>query len=180
MKKAYPTGSLSVSVLTLAAAACVLASDLTTQLPKDLAAYRKWPGLLKEPKGVPIELWIRCMAPIEADWQRAEQAHGPHNRRLIQVYANPKASSAARDLKQAFPTGSILVKEKNTLDGKPSTVGIAAMIKRDTPQFARSGGWEFVYVPNPSKADVQEGCAECHRAAPSRRFVFGPYPTGGK
>lgn len=33
------------------------------ELPADLAGYRRWTQLIKVPYAVPMELWIRCMAP---------------------------------------------------------------------------------------------------------------------
>jgi hypothetical protein len=119
------------------------------------------------------------MAPTEEEVQRAAKNHGPHNQRLIQVYANPVALPAVRDPKQAFATGAILVKEKTAGSGEKSIAGVAMMIKRDTAQFAASGGWEFLYFPSKNGKTVHESCAACHAAAPARR-VFGSYPPWEK
>jgi hypothetical protein len=48
------------------------------------------------------------------------------------------------------------------------------MIKRGTPQFTKSGGWEFVFYPRSGDSRrTQEACAGCHRAAASTDYVFG-------
>jgi hypothetical protein len=33
------------------------------KLPADLAKYKEWRALLQSPAPVPLELWIRCIAP---------------------------------------------------------------------------------------------------------------------
>ena len=148
------------------------------QLPKEFTEYRRWAHLLKQPMGVPIDLWLRCMAPTEEAWRRASKTHGPHNQRLIQVYANPLAYPAIRDPKQEFPTGAILVKEKLTGVENAPPAGVAIMIKRNTRQFASSGGGGFLYFPSNNEKGVHESCAGCH-AGPPRR-VFGTYPSWEK
>ena len=45
-------------------------------LPADLAKYKEWAAMLKSPAPVPVELWIRCMAPTPADWAQAREKNG--------------------------------------------------------------------------------------------------------
>jgi hypothetical protein len=163
-------------VLLLALGAAAQGSSPSVQIPKEFAGYREWPRLLEKAKAVPLDLWLRCVAPSEADWRRAAKAYGPHNQRFIQVHANPLALPASRDAKLAFPTGSILVKEKSTGSEGKAPDGVAVMVKRDTPQFTATGGWEFLYFPSKDSRGVQASCAGCHRAAPLGRHVFAAYP----
>ena len=66
----------------------------TLTLPADVAKYRNWTSLLQHPHGVPMELWIRCMAPSPEEWEAARRKFGPHTQLLIRVYANPTASAS--------------------------------------------------------------------------------------
>jgi hypothetical protein len=52
------------------------------------------------------------------------------------------------------------------------------MVKRGgEAQFRQSGGWEFMYFPSAGDARVtHEACAECHRTAATKDYVFGDYP----
>ena len=56
----------------------------TFTLPGDVAKYREWTSLLQHPHGVPMELWIRCMAPSPEEWEAARRKFGPHTQLLNQ------------------------------------------------------------------------------------------------
>jgi hypothetical protein len=147
-------------------------------LPADLAKYKEWTALLQSPAPVPLELWLRCMAPTPADWSQAREKHGPHTEHYIQVYANPIATQISHKGKaRLFPTGAVIVKEK-LMDSPQGTVaGVAFMIKRGTSEFASTGGWEFAYYPRSGDSASLQACASCHRSAASKDYIFGPYPS---
>jgi hypothetical protein len=148
------------------------------QLPPELSGYAEWKALLTEPAPVPVELWIRCVAPSAGDWQAAEESHGPHTQRFIQVYANRVAAAALPIRGEGtFPVGSILAKEKR-LSGPDGLVdGVGFMIKRPVDSAPHSGGWEFLYYPEGQHAlATHEACVACHRGAVSSDYVFGRYP----
>jgi mono/diheme cytochrome c family protein len=66
------------------------------------------------------------------------------------------------------------------MDSPPGTVaGVAFMIKRGTPQFASTGGWEFAYYPRSGDSAGSQSCATCHRSAATKDYVFGQYPSSG-
>jgi hypothetical protein len=150
------------------------------KLPAELAKYKEWGTLLQSPAPVPLELWIRCIAPTPTDWTEAREKHGPHTEHYIQVYANPIATQALRQGKVGlFPTGAVIAKEK-LIDFPQGTVaGVAFMIKRGTPQFAGTGGWEFAYYPRSGDSANIQARAACHRLATSKDYVFGQYPSSG-
>jgi Cytochrome P460 len=149
-------------------------------LPADLAKYKEWKTQLPSPTPVPLELWLRCMAPTPSDWAQAEEKYGPHTQHYIQVYANQIATQTLRKGKAGpFPTGAILAKEKLTEAPQGTVAGVAFMIKRDTPQFSSSGGWEFAYYPKSGDSAGIEACAICHRSAASKDYVFAHYPSSG-
>jgi|HubBroStandDraft_6_1064221.scaffolds.fasta_scaffold06013_6 hypothetical protein len=150
------------------------------RLPADLAKYKEWRTQLQSPAPIPLELWLRCMAPTPADWTQARKKYGPHSEHYIQVYANPIATHTLRQGKTGlFLTGSVIAKEK-LMDSPQGTVaGVAFMIKRGTPQFASTGGWEFTYYPRSGDSASIQACATCHRSAAPKDYVFGQYPSSG-
>lgn len=150
------------------------------KLPPDLAKYKEWRTQLQSPAPVPLELWIRCIAPTPTDWTQAREKYGPHTQHYIQVYANQIATQTLRQGKAVrFPTGAVIAKEK-LMDSPQGTVaGVAFMIKRSTPQFASTGGWEFAYYPRSGDSASVQACATCHRSAESKDYVFGQYPSSG-
>jgi Cytochrome P460 len=150
------------------------------KLPADLAKYKEWRTLIQSPAPVPLELWIRCVAPTPTDWTQAREKYGPHTEHYIQVYANQAATQILLQGKSAvFPTGAVIAKEK-LMDSPQGTVaGVAFMIKRSTPQFASTGGWEFAYYPRSRDSASVQACATCHRSAATKDYVFGQYPSSG-
>jgi hypothetical protein len=150
------------------------------KLPAELAKYKEWRNLLQSPAPVPLELWIRCVAPTPSEWTQAREKYGPHTEHYIQVYANQIATQALHQGKAGvFLTGSVIAKEK-LMDSPEGTVaGVAFMIKRGTRQFASTGGWEFAYYPRSGDSASIQACATCHRSAASKDFVFGQYPSSG-
>jgi cytochrome P460 len=152
-------------------------------LPPALAGYREWGSLLKEPQEVPYELSILCGRPTPQQVEAAKKRHGPHFGYFIEVYANPAAKAALQgESAKALPEGAVIAKEKLRWvePGKPmERDGVAFMVKRGGPQFARSGGWEFLFFPagKGSAARTQQACAACHQAAAERDYVMGRYPA---
>jgi hypothetical protein len=75
----------------------------------------------------------------------------------------------------------VLAKEK--LDGS-APAGVAFMIKRDTPRFADSGGWEFTFYPQErglrAATRTHAHCADCHRSAITGDYVFGDYASAAR
>jgi Cytochrome P460 len=149
-------------------------------LPATLAKYTEWTALLKSPSPVPLELWIRCVAPTPTDLEQAREKYGPHNDHYIQVYANRIATQTILKGKSGlFQTGAVISKEKLMNSPKGTVVGVAFMIKRNTAQFASTGGWEFAYYPRSGDSESIQGCATCHRSVASNDYVFGHYPSSG-
>ena len=145
-------------------------------LPAEFSKYKEWTPLHTSPIAVPLYLWTLCIAPTQADWARARQKYGPHNEHYIQVYGNQMAMQAFGRKARHFLTGAVIAKEKLESPNGDAE-GVAFMIKRGTPQFAKTDGWEFIYYPQSGDSGrTQEHCAECHQAAASTDYVFGQYP----
>ena len=167
-----------LSTLALAVATASLAGQSRIQLPAEFENYRQWIQLLKEPHGVPQELWLRCIAPTPDDWVAAREKYGPHTKRFIRVYGNGLAKESLASGGGSFRTGSIIVKEKLADEPHGDADGVAFMVKRESPAFVSSGGWEFLYFPNSAdnNKSTHQSCAACHKAAAARDYVFGTYP----
>jgi hypothetical protein len=123
------------------------------------------------------------MASTPTEWAQAREKHGPHTDHYIQVYGNPIATQTLRKGKaRLFATGAVIAKEKlmGSVGSPQQTVaGVAFMIKRGTPQFASTGGWEFSYYPRSADSASLQACANCHSSAASTDYVFGNYPPSG-
>jgi hypothetical protein len=120
------------------------------------------------------------MAPTPTDWTQAREKHGPHTEHFIQVYANQIASQTLRqDKVRLFPAGAVIAKEKLVDSPQGTVAGVAFMIKRGTPEFAGTGGWEFAYYPRSGDSASIPACATCHRSVASKDYVFGQYPSSG-
>jgi hypothetical protein len=173
MRLRRPAIILCTSLISLAAQQ---APAVNHRLPPELAAYRNWVALVSEPRLVPLEFWFRCAPTTAADWAEARTKYGPHTQRYIRVYGNQKAAdTVARPKPGPLPTGSMIAKEKLvTMEGSPE--GLGFMIRRATPEFAATDGWEFLYFPASGDRDkTHQECASCHRRAPSGNYVFGLY-----
>jgi hypothetical protein len=151
-------------------------------LPSELATYKTWAQLLREPQPVPMSLWIRCARVTPADWAEARKEHGPHTERYIRVYGNPTAAKAMALAKGvALPYGSIIAKEKLPVAPDAAADGIGFMIRHPPPAFAATDGWEFGYAPSSgNRQETHQACAACHRSAPGQTYVFGSYPVAGR
>ena len=149
-------------------------------LPADLAKYKEWRTQLQSPAPVPLELWIRCVAPTPADWTHAREKYGPHTEHYIQVYANQIATETLRKGRPGlFPTGAVIAKEKLLGSPQGTVAGVAFMVKRGMSQFASTGGWEFAYYPRPDDFASTRDCVNCHRSVAPKDYVFGEYPSSG-
>lgn len=146
-------------------------------LPVEFSKYKEWTPLHTSPYAVPLDLYLRCMAPTQADWARARQKYGPHSEHYVQVYGNQVAIKALGAKARHFPTGTVIAKEKLAESPDGDAEGVAFMVKRGTPQFAKTEGWEFIYYPQSGDSSrTHEHCAGCHQTAASTDYVFGQYP----
>ena len=166
----------AITALAVVLGAAPLHSVETAGLPSELAAYRTWSALLKEPRAVPYDVALECAWLGQKGWDKAAQPHGSHGKRFIQVYANPEAAGAlSAQGDKPFPVGAVIAKEKLAGPDSHDPEGIAFMVKRKSPEFEPSGGWEFLYYPEVGKTPVaQASCARCHKAS-GHDFVLGSY-----
>jgi hypothetical protein len=174
------TGLLGAGLLWSRQTRTSLPAPAQLNLPADLAKYKEWRTQLGAPELVPFDLWIRCVASTPTDWAKARKKYGPHTEQFIQVYANPIAmQSLGKGDAKLFQAGAVIAKEKLLDSTGISVAGVAFMIKRGTPPFASTGGWEFDYYPRSGDSASVQGCADCHRSAAKSDYVFGHYPSPG-
>ena len=168
---------LSVAAL-IALHAVAAAPNPALEPPGELAKYRAWRPMLKAPLPVPMDLWLRCAAPTRAQWDETRKEHGPHNERFIQVYANPEAlAGLSGGARPSLAPGSIIAKEKLPSSDAQAAAGVAFMVKRADPEFRSVGRVQFLDFPSTGdQRKTQKACANCHRSAAAKDYVFGTYP----
>jgi hypothetical protein len=167
-----PRGAALALLVLVAWSAADVVADVG--LPTAFANYARWRPLLEKPHAVSQKLWMMCVTPTEAQWDAERRRVGPHADRLIMVYGNPAAATAATS-GEPFPAGAAIAKEKRRSD-KAAPDGVSFIVKRTDAKFADSGGWEFLYYPAAGDPRAtHEQCLSCHRKA-ARDYVFGTYP----
>lgn len=95
------------------------------------------------------------------------------------VYANDLAKVEFEKETPDFPTGSIIVREKNALPTSAVPETVIAMVKREKGFSAETGDWEF-FVFNGAdlkieKRETKGDCAACHSRAGKSDWVFRDY-----
>jgi hypothetical protein len=146
-------------------------------LPAQLAFYRSWSRLLKEPHSVSDQTWSLCRPPTFAEQGQTRQKGGPHADHLVMVYATPDVARGLSMKVKSFPAGAMVAKEKVSQRRGAVPEAVAFMIKHEGSEFQATDGWEFRYYPpsgDPRK--THEHCATCHATAQSRDYVLGAYP----
>ncbi|QOV90936.1 cytochrome P460 family protein [Humisphaera borealis] len=166
------------------APSAVTASELLTTYPKLRL-------LTPEPVYVNLELARLCRGANEADLRSARKTAGPHAHSTIRIYMNALAADAFPRSKNAYPVGSVIVKEKSPLwytdaSDKQITLpaGVGGMIKRAPGYDPKYGDWEYFYAEENAKTEVGriDSCRDCHSGASSRDYVFGQWasPAAGE
>jgi hypothetical protein len=96
------------------------------------------------------------------------------------VYANERARAAFDRLEPtAFPTGSVIVREKlyKLTDERPDL--LAVMVKRAPGFNPAAGDWEFLLVDGSASKVLERqkkgSCLDCHVSQRERDFVY-PLP----
>jgi hypothetical protein len=166
-----------LSALALSVAIGSSAGESRLQLPRELVNYRQWTQLLKVPYHVPLELWMRCVAPTAGDWTVAREKYGPHTKRLIRIYGNRLTDESLASGAERFRAGSVIVKEKLAGEAHGDADGVAFMVKRNSRAFVGTAGWEFLYFPpSADRQSTHQSCSTCHKIAAAQDYVFGKYP----
>lgn len=95
------------------------------------------------------------------------------------VYANDPARAEFEKENPNFPTGAIVVREKNAFPTSETPDIVIAMVKREKGFSAETNDWEF-FVFNGADLSMQKRetkgeCAACHSRADKSDWIFRSY-----
>lgn len=135
------------------------------------------------------ELAMLCRGASKGQVQAARAKFGPHANTGILIYMNKLAADAFGTNANAFPVGSVVVKQKSiswylNTDGtrvKGAETGVGGMIKRPAGYDPMHGDWEYFYFEDVRK--IENGpiasCVQCHSSARDKDYVFGTWRKAG-
>lgn len=144
----------------------------------EIAGYKNWTKVNKEPEIVESKLAIMCARPtmeqIDAD------AKNPHNDKFITVYVNDTGKTEMMTKKYPqFPVGTVIVKEKLTTAESKTPELLTVMIKRDKNFNPKVGDWEFLTFNGKGTETTARGklenCQTCHLVEKPTDYVSRRY-----
>ena len=140
----------------------------------EIAGFRNWTKINKEPHLVVSKLAILCARPTQA--QMDEDAKNPHKDKFINVYVNDIGKDEMMTKKSPdFPVGTVIVKEKlPTAESKDAEL-LTVMIKREKDYNPKVGDWEFLTFNGAGTETTARGklsnCQTCHLVEKSTDYV---------
>ena len=146
--------------------------------------YKQFQAMTPKPVFVDPQLAMLCRGASQAEVELARKKNGPHAHTAVLIYMNDLAANAFRKSLDAFPVGSIVVKEKKGLrywaDGQARQMeaipdGVGGMIKHPPGYNQENGDWEYFYFEDPAKIETGKiaSCVKCHAGAAKKDYVFG-------
>jgi len=141
-----------------------------SELIPEIAGFESWKAATSDPIPVPEYLYTLCRAP---DPYEVAIMSSPHRTKHVRVRVNPIGEKAffSKTL-EAFPVGSVIVKEKFPGSEFKDAESLGAMVKVE-------GGWEFIYKEknkSVSRGRQQlENCYRCHSSLKGGDQVFRTY-----
>lgn len=160
---------------------------LISEIATDFTNYEQ---ITKSVVYVNPQLAMLCRGASQGEVDAARVKFGPHANTGILIYMNKLAADAFATNTNAFPVGSVIVKQKKILDytgkdGKPvhaADTGVGGMVKRHSGYDPEHGDWEYFYFEDGAKTESGRilTCVQCHTAARDKDYVFGTWrKTGG-
>lgn len=167
--------------------------DSTSSLGPDITeivkSYRDLKLMTPEAVFVNPETAYRCAGPSKEMIDKARLEKGPHADSAVKIFMNQLASKAFND-REAYPVGSIVVKEKMRLglhdktntEGRRAENEIGGMVKRPAGFDESNGNWEYFYKENGSDIDIGKiaSCIQCHAKAKESDYIFGSWAKSDK
>jgi hypothetical protein len=161
-------------------AVCAAAAEALRISDETLRDYRSLHKMTDKPHQVDTEIMVLCSAgPRKA----ATERNGPHYGFLVNVFMNDVAQKHfASGSKEAYPAGSIVVKEKlpaiSPAKAGDGVAAVAGFIKHAAGYNAGTKDWEAFYVDDKGAMERDPGkltsCANCHKNALTD-FVYGDF-----
>jgi hypothetical protein len=165
-------------------------SSGTQPLISEIAAgFTNYQQITKTMVYVNPELAMLCRGVSKEAMDAARIEFGPHANTGILIFMNKPAADAFATNANAFPVGSVIVKQKvipgyMDKDGKrvrDTGTGAGGMVKRPSGYDSQHGDWEYFYFEDAAK--IESGristCVQCHTAAKDKDYVFGTWHKTG-
>jgi hypothetical protein len=175
------TGCSNRSVTTGKTAASVAVADIA-------AAYKSYHKVTDNEAYVNPELAMLCRGVSREEVESFQTRHGPHAHSAVLIYMNEPAAQVFSRGDDAYPVGSVIVKQKRIFgyyDQKTGQTvssadnGVGGMVKRAAGYDSAHGDWEYFYFEQVS--NIQSGriqsCVQCHEGAKDKDYVFGTWRT---
>lgn len=153
----------------------------------DLAlSYQSLKKLTDGGVSVNPDLAASCVGISQTQLESAQKTYGPHANCFINIFMNDVAAEAFRTHANAYPVGSVVVKEKHAGSHRSPGIGhmvrdqlngVGGMVKRPAGFDPEHGDWEYFYFEQPSKIESGRiaSCVGCHSGARSTDYVFGSW-----
>ena len=144
----------------------------------EIAGYKNWTKVNKEPEIVPSAISMQCVRPTQA--QLDADAKNPHNDKFINVYVNDTGKDEMMTKKApGFPVGTVIVKEKLTTAESKEPELLTVMIKREKDYNPKVGDWEFLTFNGAGTETTARGklenCQTCHLVEKRTDYVSRRY-----
>lgn len=148
----------------------------------EIKQYKRWKKVNKEPWKQDALFARDCNISI-SEMETIEGKDGriknPHIDKYINVYVNEVGKKAMIERSTNFPVGSIIVKEKFSINSPDNIEVITIMIKQKKNYNPEFGDWEFAVLGGDRLVLSDRGrltqCQTCHEYAKSEGFVFRDY-----
>jgi hypothetical protein len=154
-----------------------IANAFTPDTDVLLSKHRSWHLVNAKRYFVPERTAELCRSPLPGDMS-------PHGDKYISVYVNKAGEQTiAAKHPDAYPAGTVLVKEKYAAPagGEPEIMTI--MIKREKGFNPKGGDWEYAVAGGKGVTFRERGklpkCQSCHASRKTQDFVFRTYRPGG-
>jgi len=144
----------------------------------EIAGYKNWTKVNKEPQIVWSQLSALCKSPTQA--QIDEDAKNPHNDKFITVYVNDAGKDEMMTKRYPnFPVGTVIVKEKLSTAESKSPELLTVMIKREKNYNPKVGDWEFLTFNGAATETTARGklenCQTCHLVEKKTDYISRKY-----
>ena len=173
--------SIAVVVLLVATSTVLFASDEKSLTNDELVAMVAKLDVLTlvtpEAVKMPPLVWTFCRAPGPNDVGHSDFPKNPDAH--FKVFVTSAGAGAMKDVKAAFPIGTVILKQKLAKKDDGAPVLYTGMLKREKGFNATCGDWEFFLVSGDGKTVTDRGkiqsCMRCHVKYSGSDFVTKKY-----
>jgi hypothetical protein len=143
----------------------------------EVAGYKNWTKVNDKPQLIFRDFAGLCRAPTKMNEKMAASIH---NDKYIVVYVNSTGKDEMLTKKNpVFPVGTVVVKEKLSLDDQQTPELLTVMIKREKGFNSEVGDWEFMTLDGQASEVTSKGklenCQSCHIGYKETDFITRTY-----